>query len=231
MIGTWLCTLPDGTTSEELVVRHGAGSGPTLLIIPPLFSEHNLLRRFLVEVMRALAEVRIDTVLPDLPGWNESLAPLEQQTFGFWRTAMAQAAEYHEVTHVLAMRSGALLVPPGIGGWVLAPQSGAKLLRAMVRARTIASREAGTAESSETLYEMARVQGITLAGWPLGATMVRELEAAEPVAASKLVEIAQTSLGGPGLWLRAEPGEDAGQAARLADLIAAAVAGAQEAGA
>ena len=80
VIGNWPCTLPDGTVSEELIVRHGAGSEPRLLVIPPLYGEHNLMRRMLVETMRRLADAQIDTVLPDLPGWNESLQSLEKQT-------------------------------------------------------------------------------------------------------------------------------------------------------
>ena len=224
MIGSWICTLPDGGAAEELVVRHGTGSANRILVIPPLFGEHNLLRRQLVEVMRRLAEANVDSILPDLPGWNESLARLEDQTLTSWRAAMAEAAESHDATKVLAVRSGALIVPEHLRGWLYAPQTGAKLLRGLIRARTIASREAGRTESTEELTEAARKDGIVLAGWSIGATMFRELEQADLATADKLGEISQGDVGGAGLWLRAEPDFDPEQASRLANIVAEGVA-------
>jgi hypothetical protein len=53
--------------------------------------------------------------------------------------------------------------------------------------------------------------------------MFAELEQAEPALAPGQSDIAQDALGGPGLWLRAEPGEDAAQADRLAAIIAESV--------
>lgn len=224
MIGIWPCTLPDGAVSEELVASQGTGDRPKLLIIPPLFSEQNLMRRQLAELMRKLAEAGIDSVLPDLPGWNESLQPLEKQTLAFWRSAMAEAAQVHGARHVLAVRSGAILIPETLTGWSYAPHSGAKLLRAMIRARTIASREAGQAETSEEIYELGRRDGVMLAGWPISAAMFAELEVAEPAERDGLVEIKQGQVGGPALWLRAEAAEDAEQVKSLAGIIAAGIA-------
>jgi hypothetical protein len=49
------------------------GEGPTrLLIVPALFDEGNRMRRLTVEVMRRLAASGIASVLPDLPGLQES---------------------------------------------------------------------------------------------------------------------------------------------------------------
>jgi hypothetical protein len=45
------------------------------------------------------------------------------------------------------------------------------------------------------------------------------LESAEPVLAAGQHDIAQSTLGGPGLWLRAEPSEDSAQADALAAII------------
>ena len=64
-----------------------------------------------------------------------------------------------------------------------------------------------------------------MSGWSLGQTMVSELETAEPALAPGQSDIAQSALGGPGLWLRAEPDEDAGQADRLAALVTQSLAG------
>jgi hypothetical protein len=209
-----------GERAEELLVGFDRGRPVRVLVLPAWFDEANKLRRFTIEVMRRLDRVGIDSLLPDLPGCNESLAPLQFQTLEGWRSAAVAAAEALGATHVLAIRAGALLAPGHLPGWHYAAQSGSQLLRGMIRARTIAAREAGVAETSETLMATGRTDGLVLAGWHIGAAMFRALETAEPALAPGQTEIAQTTIGGPGLWLRAEPDEDAGQADRLAALIA-----------
>jgi hypothetical protein len=54
--------------------------------------------------------------------------------------------------------------------------------------------------------------------------MIRDLGDAEPRLAEGQSEIAQSQLGGPGLWLRAEPDEDPRQADALAAIISEALA-------
>ena len=220
IVDTWPCKSADGHVSEELAVHlKTEGSTFRVLVIPPLFAEHNLMRRQLVEVMRQLHSARVDCVLPDLPGQNESLEPLSKQTLGCWRDAVVEASRTFDATSILAVRSGALLVPENAEGWLYAAQPGAKLLKGMIRARVIASREAGVTESSDDLFKLGRQEGITLGGWQIGASMFGELEAATTPAQTKWVEIAQKDVGGPGLWLRAEPDENAAQAAKLAEII------------
>ncbi|MFO6447458.1 hypothetical protein ACLBKU_09975 [Erythrobacter sp. NE805] len=213
---TW--NIPDG--GEELCVGFDHGRAVRLLVLPAWFDEANKLRRFTVEVMRRLDAAGIDSLLPDLPGCNESLVPLRDQTLAGWRAAAEAAAQALGATHVLAIRAGALLAPEGLPGWHYAAQGGPALLRAMLRARTIAAREAGKAETSEALATLGRNEGLVLAGWHLGAAMVAALETAEPVLAPGQSAIPQSALRAPGLWLRAEPGEDPAQADRLAALIA-----------
>ena len=70
------------------------------------------------------------------------------------------------------------------------------------------------------LMAAGREAGLVLGGWSIGAAMFRELETAEPSLAAGQSDLAQSTIGGPGLWLRAEPDEDAGQADRLAAFIA-----------
>jgi hypothetical protein len=94
----------------------------------------------------------------------------------------------------------------------------------MVRARTIAAREAGREEKAEALLALGRSEGLVLGGWPLGAGMIRGLADMEPRLAEGQSEIAQSALGGPGLWLRAEPDEDPRQSEALAAIIAGSVA-------
>lgn len=225
MISTWTVpTFDGGLPKDEQLLAFDRGRAIRLLVCPAWFDEANKLRRYTVEVMRRLDAAGIDSVLPDLPGCNESLAPLDNQTLEGWRSAMDAAAASLGATHVLAIRAGALVAPGGLPGWHYAAQSGPKLLRAMIRARTIAAREAGIAETSEALIALGRTEGLMLGGWPIGPAMLRALESAEPVLGPRQSEIAQSMVGGAGLWLRAEPDEDAGQADRLAALIAESVA-------
>ena len=228
MISTWTIAGPEGAATEELLVAFDRGRAMRVLVCPAWFDEANKLRRFTVETMRRLDKAGIDSFLPDLPGCNDSLAPLSAQTLGGWRAGMAAAARTFGATGVLAIRAGALLAPQDLPGWHYAAQSGPKLLRGMIRARTIAAREAGREEKADALLALGRSEGLMLDGWQLGAGLIRDLESAEPVLGTGQSDIAQAMLGGPGLWLRAEPGEDPGQADALAAIIADGLSGARQ---
>lgn len=219
MIASWQAPLAGDKTADELLVSFDQGRTRRILILPALFDEANKLRRFTIQMMRACDENGVDTFLPDLPGCNESLASLEKQTLASWRTVAAGAAQTFGATHVLAIRGGALLAPETLRGWQYAPLTGAKLLRAMIRAQTIASREAGVETSSDQLMEKGRASGLQLAGWNLGSEMLRELESAVPTDAGNHTLIEQKDLGGAGLWLRAEPDEDQGLSVALARIV------------
>ena len=162
----------------------------------------------------------IDSFLPDLPGCNESVEPLEMQTLTGWREAAHIAANHFETTHVLAIRGGALLDPGTLPGWRFAKVNGRSLLRTMLRAQALAAKEAGQDTGTQALAEAGRRDGIELAGWRLGATMFAELETAEPRDDTRLADIALADIGGPGLWLRAEPEENPAQADALAAIVA-----------
>ena len=212
---------PDG---EEYALAFDRARTRRLLVLPALFDEANKLRRFTVEVMRRLDAMGIDAFLPDLPGCNESLAPLEAQTLAGWRDAAAAAAEHFAASHLLSIRGGALCEPSGLPALRYAPATGASILRAMLRGRVIASKEAGIEETRDGLLERGRAEGLELAGYRLGPEMVRELELAEPSGGVALANVAQADLGGAGLWLRAEPGEDSGQTEALAAIVAREIA-------
>lgn len=222
IIATWRAPLEGEITSEELLLSFDRARDRRVLVLPALFDEANKMRRFTVQTMRALDANGVDCFLPDLPGCNESLVRLEDQTLDSWRVAVADAVEAFSITHVLAIRGGALLAPATLSAWQYAPQSGAKILRGLIRARTIASKEAGREESAEQLLEEGRKQGLALAGWPIGAAMLREFERAEPVSAESHTIIAHKDIGSAALWLRAEPGEDDAGAEALAALISGA---------
>jgi hypothetical protein len=194
-----------------------------VLIVPPLFAEMNRMRRVIAATMRALDVQGIDSFAPDLPGTNESTAPLCSQSLHTWRSAMDRAARHFTASHVLAVRGGALIFPNALPGWAWEPVSGAAILRQMVRARVIAARERGDHEDSAALIELGRSEGLMLAGYDLGPGLVAGLETARPLDEGQR-QIHQSELGGAALWLRAEPGDDPAQAVRLADIIAAEIA-------
>jgi len=194
-----------------------------VLIVPPLLAEMNRLRRLIATTMRALDMHGIDSFAPDLPGTNESTAPLYSQSLHTWRAAMDKASRHFAATHVLAVRGGALIFPNVLPGWVVEPVSGSAILRQMVRARVLAAREHGEHDDSAALIELGRTEGLMLAGYDLGPGLIAGLETARPLDEGQR-QIHQSELGGAALWLRAEPGDDPAQAVRLAEIIAEGIA-------
>jgi hypothetical protein len=220
----WPCPAADGETRSEAALVFNRARDTRLLVIPPLFEEANKLRRQIVEIMRRLDDAGIDSVLPDLPGCNESRALLAQQTLEGWRAGAAAAAEHFGATHVLSVRGGALLRPAGLPGWDYAPQDGPKILRAMVRARIISTKEASAPETREEIEATGRSEGVQLAGWSIGPALFAALESAEvPARGDGVSLIDHETLGGRPLWLRAEPDFDAAQADALAATISVAM--------
>lgn len=210
---------PNPPHTEEYALRFDRGRARRLLVIPALFDEGNKLRHFTVQVMRALDNAGIDSMLPDLPGTNESLLPLPQQTLGSWQGAMNAASEHFRASHALTIRGGVLCASEGIPTIAYAPVNGSSMLRAMLRASVMADREAGIQSSRDGLMDQGLAEGIVLAGYALGDEMLRQLEAAT-IAEDLSSTIAQAQIGGPGLWLRAEPDHDQEQAESLASIVA-----------
>lgn len=219
MPATWPCPGPSGI-ADEYAVAFDRGRAVRLLIVPPLFEEMNRTRRMLIEMQRQLDALGVDSMLPDLPGCNESTQAFAAQSLGSWRDAMAAAARHFAATHVLAVRGGALVFPTNLPGWVLEPLKGSSILRQLLRARVLAAKEAGREESSADLLEQGRNHGLELAGYHLSAALVAGLDAAVPQDEGQVV-LRQAALGGSALWLRSEPGEDPAQSASLARIIAA----------
>ena len=220
MIASWPCPFAQGKPVHEYALAFDRQRAARLLVLPPLFDEANRMRRLLAEVMRRLDKAGIDSFLPDLPGCNESLQPLTQQNLDSWRAASRAAADHFRASHVLAVRAGAILLPPGLPGWRYAPVSGANALRALMRARMIAAREAGSEERMEDMANHARKHGIELAGYAIGPAMFRDLENAQLPDPGGIVDIMQETIGGSGLWLRAEASFDPAQADGLAAYLA-----------
>lgn len=203
---------------HEFCLCFGIGFARQILIVPPLFDEMNRVRRMLVQTMRDLEARGIGSLLIDLPGCNESLAPLEAQNLDVWRDAVAHCAETLGATHIAALRGGALIDDrPALPHWRLAPVKGASILKTMVRTRIAGDKEAGVATSEADLMAQAENMPIELAGNRLGPHMIAQLKCAEPAAAHALLDrkLGEDVAGSP-LWLRAEPAEDATMSAAIA---------------
>lgn len=216
----WPCPLPGGGIAEEYALVFDQNRQHRLLIVPALFDEANRMRRLSVEVMRRLDRSGIDCCLPDMPGQNESLQPLEVQACDDWRDAMGSAAAHFGATHILGIRGGCIFTPTSLPGWHYAPAKGVTSLRQMIRARILASREAGREESSEALMAMAASDGIELSGHRIGAEFFSEFGKLQAAESENTQIIGQDMVGGSGLWLRAEPGENKDQADALAAIVA-----------
>lgn len=211
----------------EQVLRHGpVGHDPRVLFVPPLFEEANRMRRTLVLAMRALADMGVPSLLPDLPGQNESLIPTVAVDLARWRAALAEtvAAEPGPVM-IASMRGGALIDDSvdAWGWWRLAPVAGANLLRTMLRARVAGDREAGVASSIDELIGEAGHKPLLLAGNLLSPAMIEQLQASVPAEPDPLCSVqlgsGPSDVAGTPLWLRAEPDEDAAMAASMAGSI------------
>jgi hypothetical protein len=211
---------------HHLRIEPAGAPRATILIVPPLFEEANRTRRTVVLAMRALAARGFAPVMPDLPGANESLVPLEHVDLVGWQEALAEVAADIDGPLLVASIRGGCLIDHQVnasGWWRLAPVGGASLLRTLLRARASADREAGVTSSPESLTAVAQHEPLLLAGNRLSPAMIAQLGAAEvqPVEPLRSVALGADGVAGTPLWLRAEPGEDATMAAAIAADIAA----------
>lgn len=202
---------------EQLLGFGGESDKRCVLIVPPLFDEMNRVRRMLVQTMRELAGRGISSVLPDLPGTNESRASLVEQDLVTWRAAVSAAVAQIGATHIASLRGGAL-IDDGVSvpQWRLAPVKGSTLLKAMLRTRIAGDKEAGIVSTSEQLMASAQHAPLELAGNIIGAAMLASLEKAEPVITGAVREVALSDVDGSALWLRAEPQDDPAMSAAIA---------------
>jgi hypothetical protein len=174
----------------------------------------NRCRTILTDVQRGLARAGIGSVLVDLPGMGESEQALDDLTFADWTVAVADAvtAIGGEI-HALAVRGGCLLdgVPAIRSRWHLAPIDGARLLRELDRAATVAGRDDGLR-----------------AGYPIGAALAEGLGGATVSAAERVRTVRLASDPAPAdlyldaapPWRRSEPERDRALAEAIAQDVA-----------
>ncbi len=211
---------------DEHVLAYGPRDAERrILIVPPLFDEMNRTRAVLVGAMRELAAQGVVTLLPDLPGCNESLAPVEQQTLAGWRDAVHACAEQHKASHMASIRGGTLIdAAITLPRWRLAPVKGASLLKTLLRTRVAADKEAGKTSTTESLIAEAPTIGwVELAGYRMGSNMLGELENSEPTDPARTTTVqlgtGDGELWGKPIWLRAEPQEDPDMSVALATAL------------
>lgn len=186
----------DWPGGREAMLRFGPVGTPVVMLLLPLFEEHNRMRAFGVGVLRALAARGIAGALPELPGQGESLVPTEALRLADLRAGAAAAAAKLGRPFIASIRGGALLDADAevAGRWRLSPQSGADLVRELRRLR-------------------AQGDGLTVAGNALSEAQLGELGNAD-YAPGRVVRLetdpapADRRLAGPPLWRRAEPGND-----------------------
>lgn len=216
---------------EEFCLKAGSAHDNHVLIIPPLFDEMNRVRSMLVDVMEILTDNGIGSILPDLPGSNESLFPQDQASLSIWKQALADCfTQLGRPGFVASLRGGCLIddFDNHSRRWRLTPAKGRSLLRTMMRTRVASDKEAGISTSLSGLTELARSEAINLAGNQIGSAMFSELQEAVASESSdiRLMKLdsdkteADGHLAGTPLWLRAEPDSDAVLSSAIAnDLI------------
>ena len=215
---------------KELCLSIAARSSRRVMLIPPLFDEMNRMRKMMVDVMRSLHALEISSFLPDLPGTNESLVPLEQVTLPEWQEAVRACAQQHQISHIASFRGGALTVAgiQSASHWIFCPIKGATLLRTMLRTKIAADRESGLNTSLADLSSQAEAGPLELAGNIIGSELFAQLNAADiaDMPGQRVIRLESDSkpcggrIAGSALWLRAEPDDDPAMSAAIAQDIA-----------
>ncbi len=203
---------------EELCLKAGQSCSPQILLVPPLFDEMNRLRHILVEVMCDLSAQKIGSILPDLPGTNESTQLQDRATPELWADALENCAlQAGNITHVASFRGGTLIDHKiDLPHWRFSPVKGSNLLRTMMRTRIASDKESGISISMADLNQMVLSDAVNLAGNILSPKMFNQLNAAVPadLADTRIVRLqsenkeADGNLAGGPFWLRAEPTAD-----------------------
>ena len=215
---------------DELCLTTGKRYSRTILLIPSLFDEMNRMRRMLIDVMRLLAERDIGSILPDLPGANESLFPPERANLTIWREALrALSADIEQPLKIASFRAGCLIdnFADDAPKWRFSPVKGQSLLRTMMRTRIASDKEAGLSTDMAQITTEARSGSVNLAGNSIGSVLFSELENAAPTPSEHVrtlqlessTRAADAKLAGSALWLRAEPDEDLLLSGAIADSL------------
>lgn len=218
----------DWAGGREAMLRFGPDTGPVVVLLLPLFEEHNRTRAFAVTMLRALGDLGIASVLPDLPGQGESPLPTEQATIEAWRQAFRSLLEGRLAVppvHLASMRGSAMLdSEPGLkSAWRLAPVPGRAVLADLQRAEGVHGRTDWSGFGIDS--PPANLAGNAIS-WPLFDALARDHALAAPPAPVRTVRLesdpapADRKIAGAPLWRRAEPDNDPALATLLAQDLA-----------
>jgi exosortase A-associated hydrolase 2 len=171
-----------------------AGSGGSVLVVPPFGEEMNKSRRMIAETSLRLCEAGWTVALPDLFGTGDSEGEFRDATVERWIEDLAVAARHAEacgrpVRAILAVRLGcALAATAGRAGalpavaasvWWQPVLDGKRHLAQFLRLRVAAGSMRG--DDPETVDGLrsrsASGETIAVAGYELSSTLVRGLEA------------------------------------------------------
>lgn len=218
----------DWSGGREAMLRFGPDTGPAVVMLLPLFEEHNRTRSFVVTICRALADLGVASVLPDLPGQGESLMPTDQATLEAWRdavTSVIEAERNRRRVYLASFRAGAMLDcnEDTAGVWRLSPITGHAALADLQRAEAVSGKQDWDALGPESAPVQLAGNAI---GWPLYAALRAEAALIDPQSPHRTVRLesdpaaADIKFPGTPLWRRAEPGNDPALAGLLAGDIA-----------
>lgn len=207
------------------------GSGPPVLLVPPLFEELNRCRAMLAGIMRGLAKAGFHAVLPDLPGTGESPRDLRSVAWDDWTGAIGLLSfdlkARSQMPYLASFRGGCLLgeQAEAAGRWRFAPAAGAALTRDLIRARqaTLLGRV-----RADELESSARSEATEFAGYvippaiftPLGDAAIPDEDVVRTVRLDTDPADADLKLPGKPLWRQSEPGNDPALSALLASDLA-----------
>ncbi len=218
----------DWPGGREAMLRFGPDTGPVVVMLLPLFEEHNRTRAFAVTICRALAAMSVASLVPDLPGQGESVLATQSATLADWRNAVKSLSEAQGAVRpvfMASMRGGAVAdsVAGVCGVWRLSPITGYAVLADLQRAQSIG----GEPNLSMSGPDSPPVNLVgNLIGWPLFNELLNDDVLREALAPLRTVRLesdpapADIKFPGAPLWRRAEPGNDGA----LAQLLAADIA-------
>jgi exosortase A-associated hydrolase 2 len=177
----------------DFPARRGSGAGDALLVVAPIGEEMNKCRRMLALTARACQAAGISVSIVDPIGTGDSGGDFRDATVSRWRDDLGTALEHvtgaARRVHVLAVRSGALLLDPALvererrGRLVLwqpvvtGRQVVSQWLRLATASELVAGAEAGREQRTR---ERLRDAGfVEIAGYDLSAALMAELEPLE----------------------------------------------------
>jgi uncharacterized protein len=199
----------------------------TLVVVPAFAEEMNRCRRWLARTAALLATRDIQTLIYDLPGTGDSPRPFAAASWAGWIQATRRAMTWAQTfgpTHLLGVRSGALLAAASLDGSAVP-----LLLASPVKDGESAIRGLLRVGDAAALAMALRQSGrVDVGGYTLTRELAFEISKAklDELLATLLAPVTRLDLSGlPHPWLQIEPDEPEVLAETTATQIFDAMAG------